>query len=116
MRGNREQRKRTRRASVCAFVLTMMLLGFAGGLYTVDTVTGRTLHGASYRPTVDTAAVSAWLPARLRVLWEMVSGNGYFLFFTALEEGNHLSLKTSASNTSMPRMDKVNPMPNPFGE
>lgn len=84
-RETKEQRKRTRRIGVCAFVLTMGVIAFVGGLYTVDTVTGRTLHGAAYRPSL-TAPSTVWLPPRVHTIWELLSGDAYFSLLTVLEE------------------------------
>ena len=51
----------------------------------MDMETGRTLHGADYHPAVDVTAVSAWLPPRLRVLWDVVGGKAYDCFFAFLD-------------------------------
>ncbi len=86
MREKNTQKKRTRRAGVCAFVLTAEMLAFVGGMYTVDAVTGRTLHGTAYRTSIDVTAVSPRLPARLRVVWELLTGD-YAFFLSGLDNG-----------------------------
>lgn len=73
----KQQRKRTRRRAVCAFLLILMVVGFAGGLYTVDVTTGRTLHGAAYQPSIVIPSAT-WLPPRIQVLWEWLTGEAYF--------------------------------------
>lgn len=80
----KEQKKRTRRAGVCAFVITLGLLVFAIGMYTVDAVSGRTLHGSDYRTDIEVTAAIAWLPSRMQVVWKVITGAYYVDFLPDL--------------------------------
>ncbi len=88
MKQDKNQQKRTRRACVCAFLSTLGIAAFAAGVYTVDCVSGQTLHGIGYRP-FETVTVSAqWLPPRLQVLWTLLSGE-FYLESSTFALGNH---------------------------
>ena len=68
--------KRKTTVRVCAAVVSLaaIVLLFAVGAYTVDTVSGRLLHGNDYRTELNTDATLPYLPMRWQVLWELLVG------------------------------------------
>lgn len=67
-------KKRTRRACVCAFLLSLCLLFMGMGLLIADHTSGRVLFGSDYQTALPAAELSLrWLPARLQLLWELLN-------------------------------------------
>ena len=64
--------KGTVRLCVTVFLLTMGVLLLAVGVYTVDTVSGRLLYGATYQSELSLLSVTAYLPVRWQALWQLL--------------------------------------------
>lgn len=73
-----KNRKQTVRLCVAVFLATVTVLLMAAGAYTVDAVSGRLLHGQTYRPAVSTAVDTSFLPMRWQMLWAVLCGEWPF--------------------------------------
>ena len=71
---NMNQTKAAVRVCVAAVSLVSILLLFVVGAVTVDTVSGRLLHGDGYCTEVTVDGVQQYLPMRWRVLWGLIDG------------------------------------------
>lgn len=117
MKADKEEKKRTRRACVCAFILTLCVIVTAMALYAVDYTTGRTLHGDEYHPTMKVEISATWLPARMQVLWKLLRGDYWEDLLNSERINKEIFFQnTSSSNTANDTSEISKPTVNPAGE
>ncbi len=75
MKKKNPQKKRTRRLCAYAFLLSLCALLTGLAFLIADQTNGQVLFGGDYRTPLPTVELPLWLlPARWRILWELLQG------------------------------------------